>query len=140
MRELRSLETRSKERSSLEMRDTVREQVVVAERDTLREVTTITVQTNEKGDTISVSTITDRYRGRDSGQITVKSEKSKIVQDTMYVEKRDSVDVSTTNYTSNTNKKEGFWMRLRKTVKWLFALICAVIVLIVVIKCMVFRF
>ena len=33
-----------------ETRDTVREQVMVAVHDTIREVTTITVQTNEAGD------------------------------------------------------------------------------------------
>ena len=33
-----------------ETRDTVREQVMVAVHDTIREVTTITVQTNETGD------------------------------------------------------------------------------------------
>ena len=36
--------------SSVETRDTVREQVMVAVHDTIREVTTITVQTNDAGD------------------------------------------------------------------------------------------
>ena len=39
------------------------ETVVVAVFDTLREVTTITVQTNEAGDTLRVERITDRSRG-----------------------------------------------------------------------------
>ena len=48
---MRSKELRSKEVRSKETADTVNRQTVVVERDTLREVTTITVQTNEKGDT-----------------------------------------------------------------------------------------
>lgn len=45
-------------------RDTVREEVVVAVHDTLREVTTIIIQQNEAGDTVKQSIVTDRYRGR----------------------------------------------------------------------------
>ena len=41
--ETRSLELRSKQLNSLETRDSVREVMMVAERDTLREVTTISL-------------------------------------------------------------------------------------------------
>lgn len=47
----------------------VRDSVVVQSievHDTLREVTTITVDRNDRGDTLRQSIVTDRYRGRDA--------------------------------------------------------------------------
>lgn len=37
-------------------------------RDTLRDVTTITVDRNEQGDTLRIAAITDRYRGHDANR------------------------------------------------------------------------
>ena len=108
-----------------------RDSVVIAERDTLKEVTTVTVQLNETGDTVRVSTITDRTRA--SSRDRVRDVEIKVVErtDTVYIEKRDSVFVQTdTNLTNPTNKKSGFLTYL----KWIFALICAITVLIITIK------
>ena len=113
--ETRSLELRSKQLNSLETRDSVREVMMVAERDTLREVTTITVQTNERGDTIKVVQITDLTRARNRDTTSDTKEKTVVRTDTVYIERRDSAMVSTTNCTNFTNNKEGFWTKLRKT-------------------------
>ena len=132
--ETRSLELRSKQLNSLETRDSVREVMMVAERDTLREVTTITVQTNERGDTIKVVQITDLTRARNRDTTSDTKEKTVVRTDTVYIERRDSAMVSTTNCTNFTNNKEGFWTKLRKTLKWVLAVIVATTVFFIVKK------
>ena len=132
--ETRSLELRSKQLSSLETRDSVREVMMVAERDTLREVTTITVQTNERGDTIKVVQITDLTRARNRDTTSDTKEKTVVRTDTVYIERRDSAMVSTTNCTNFTNNKEGFWTKLRKTLKWVLAVIVATMVFFIIKK------
>ena len=120
--------------SSMEMRDSVREVMMVAERDTLREVTTITVQTNERGDTIKVVQITDLTRARNRDTTSDTKEKTVVRTDTVYIERRDSAMVSTTNRTNFTNNKEGFWTKLRKTLKWVLAVIVATTVFFIIKK------
>ena len=105
--------------------------MVIAERDTLKEVTTVTVQLNETGDTVKVSTVTDRTRA--SSRDRVRDVAIKVVErtDTVYVEKRDSVYVQTnTNLANPTNKKSGFLTY----VKWIFWIIIGLIGLIVTAK------
>lgn len=68
-----------------------RDSVKLELRDTLKEVTTVTVQLNETGDTVKVSTVTDRTRASDRSQLRDKSEKVIVKTDTVYVERRDSV-------------------------------------------------
>ena len=111
-------------------RDTVREEVALLVHDTLREVTTITIRQNEAGDTLKVTQITDRDRFRDRSQLRDKSEKLIVKTDTVYIEKRDSVQVTTTNLSNPTNKSSNFVRAL----KWIFAVICAVGVLVIVVK------
>ena len=104
---------------------------MVAVHDTIREVTTITVQTNDAGDTVKVVQITDRDRARNREAVRVKEERLVVRTDTVYIEKRDSVYVQTnTGLTNDTKKKSGFLTY----VKWIFALICAVVVLIITVK------
>ena len=111
-------------------RDTVREEVALVVHDTLREVTTITVRQNEAGDTLKVTQITDRDRIRSKADVRSKKEVVRVVRDTVYVERRDSVQVTTTNLSNPTNKSSNFVRAL----KWIFAVICAVGVLVIVIK------
>ena len=99
-------------------------------RDTLIEVTTVTVQLNEVGDTVKTSTVTDRTRARAFDRRKDVEVRTEIVRDTVYIEKTDSVFVKNTNLTNPTNKKPG----LLTYVKWIFALICAITVLIITIK------
>ena len=104
--------------------------VIVEQRDTLREVTTITIDRNDKGDTLKVVQITDLTRARSRDNVVAQRVKTEVRVDTVYVEKRDSVYIQNTNLTNSTNKKPGFLTY----VKWIFALICAVVVLILVLR------
>lgn len=61
--------------------------VIVERRDTLREVTIITIDRNVNGDTFKLSTVTDRTIVRDRSQLRVKSEELRVERDTVYVEK-----------------------------------------------------
>ena len=101
-------------------------------RDTLIEVTTVTVQLNEVGDTVKTSTVTDRTRARAFDRRKDVEIKTEIVRDTVYIEKIDSVYVSTTNLTNptNTTKGSGF----RATLKWIFWILIGLIGLIVTAK------
>ena len=106
--------------------------------DTITITRTITVQTNDKGDTLRVNTETDRERIRSKADVRRQKVKTEIVRDTVYIEKRDSVFVQntggfdglTTGLANPTNKKNTFVSSL----KWILALVCAVVVLILVIR------
>lgn len=93
-------------------RDTVREQVMVAEHDTIREVTTITVQLGQAGDTVRVAQVTDRDLIRLKADVRSKKEVVRVERDTVYVAVHDSVMVSNTNLTNPTDKKSNFVLAL----------------------------
>ena len=57
----------------------------------------MTVQLNEVGDTVKTSTVTDRTRARAFDRRKDVEIRTEIVRDTVYIEKIDSVYVSTTN-------------------------------------------
>lgn len=116
---------------SLKTRDTVIEKVMVEVHDTIREVTTITVQQNEAGDTLKLIQVTDRERARERAQSKVKSEKVIVVRDTVYVERSDSAYVSTTNFTNGTNSRASPFVA---GLKWLVVLVCSIIVLLIIIR------
>ena len=119
---------------SVTTRDSVREQVVVAVHDTLREVTTITVQLGQAGDTVKVAQVTERDRFRDRAAVRDKEEKLTVRTDTVYVERRDSVLIQDSGFkvqgVQGAEKKSNFVSSL----KWIFAIVCAIIVLIILIK------
>ena len=98
--------------------------------DTLCEVTTITVDRNDKGDTLRQSIVTDRYRGRDAQQLKAESSKLRVEQDTVYIEKRDSVMVERHLPSAFSQQTSSFSHLL----KWVFWIICAIIVLILVLR------
>ena len=124
--------TSSSEQLKIESLETVErvDSVIVEQRDTLREVTTITIDRNDKGDTLKVVQITDLTRARSRDNVVAQRVKTEVRVDTVYVEKRDSVYIQNTNLTNPTNKKPGFLTY----VKWITALVCAVVVLILVIR------
>jgi len=109
---------------------TARDSVVVELRDTLVETTTITIDRNEVGDTLKVVQVTDRERIRSRADVRSKKEEVRVVRDTVYVAVRDSVQVTTTNLSNPTNKSSNFV----RSLKWIFAVICAVGVLVIVVK------
>ena len=117
---------------SAELRDSSRvEREVVAVHDTIMEVTTIHIQTNEAGDTLKVAQVTERDRVRDRTGFKVQDSRVAVKRDTVYVEKRDSVLVQTnTNLTNGTNRPSGFIQALR----WIFWILVCVIVLVIIIK------
>ena len=108
-----------------------RDSVAVEVHDTVTVTTTITVDRNDKGDTLRVATVTERDKVRDRTQLKVKSEKLKVVRDTVYIEHRDSVFVSNTNLTNDTERKPSSFLT---ALKWIFAIVCAMIGLIITIK------
>ena len=113
--------------------------VIVEQRDTLREVTTITIDRNDKGDTLRVTQVTDGTKIRDANRFRGQDSRLTVKTDTVYIEKRDSVFVENTNgfgglttgLANPTNEKKSGFLTY---VKWIFALICAVIALIIIVK------
>lgn len=96
--------------------------------DTLREVTTITVDRNDRGDTLKVVQITDRDRIRSKADVRSKKEVVRVERDTVYIERKDSVVVrDAANISHQTSS-------ISHLLKWIFAVICAIIVLIITIK------
>lgn len=125
---MRRVTTDVRSRTTLETRDTLRQQMVVMERDTLREVTTITVQTNERGDTVKVVQVTDLTRARNRDTVSDRQEKRVVHRDTVYLVRSDSIVVRDTSL--QPPGASGFLTG----VKWLLALIAALTVLAVVLK------
>ena len=102
--------------------------VVVVERDTIMEVTTITVDRNEIGDTVRVSTVTDRERVRNRDAIAVQRTKKEVRVDTVYIEKRDSIEIR-----SRPDGQSG-GTALHKTLRWIFWIIIGLIALVITIR------
>lgn len=113
----------------VELRDSTEVQSLVV-LDTLKEITTITVDRNDKGDTLRLTQITDRTRA--SARERVKDVEVKVVEkiDTVYIATRDSVQVSNTNLTNPTNRASPFVSAL----KWVFWIVVAVTVLVAALK------
>ena len=113
-------------------RDTVREQVVEVH-DTIREVTTITVQLGQAGDTVRVAQVTDRDRSRSMYDVRSKKEVVRVERDTVYIEKRDSLLVKSEELRVKSSLSH-HTSAISHLLKWIFWIVVAVIVLIVVIR------
>ena len=113
-----------------------RDSVVIEVRDTLKEVTTVTVllrqaqDPKDDPDTLKVSTVTDITRASDRSQLRDKSEKIIVRVDTVYVERRDSVRVETPRQARGDICRASALSYL----KWIFWIIVSVTVLLIVIK------
>lgn len=107
-----------------------KDSVVVEQRDTLIEVTTITIDRNEAGDTLKVVQVTDRTRARNRDGIAKQMTKTVVRTDTVYVAVRDSV-VESRNYgaTESGNRPSA----VARALKWVFWIIVSLTVFIVVI-------
>ena len=115
--------------------------VLVIIRDTLREVTTITIRENEQGDTLRVSTVTDRDRLRSRENLRRVETVTVTRIDTVYIQK-DSVSVEDKKIglsASTDGRAFGKRAGLLTYVKWITALVCAIVVLVVVIKVCLLR-
>ena len=112
--------------------------VIVEQRDTLREVTTITIDRNDRGDTLKLVQITDLTRARSRDNVVAQKVKTEIVRDTVYIEKRDSVFVQntggfdglTTGLANPTNKKNTFVSSL----KWICAIAFLLLASVVLVR------
>ena len=109
-----------------DVRESERDSVVVAERDTVREVTTVMIQLGAGGDTTFQSVVTDRERLRDRSRQDVATHRSEVRVDTVYVERRDSVLVK--------NSNQARASPLLKILKWSFWIVVGLIALTVVLK------
>ena len=114
------------------------ETVVVAVFDTLREVTTITVQTNEAGDTLRVERITDRSHGAIKVQsLELRVERQLKVDSCKYVVDSvvDSIVVSTKPPSMNQAQPKGAKANAFKSILiWLFLVLIAATLLVLIIK------
>lgn len=105
------------------------ERVVVM--DTVKEVTTITVDRNEIGDTLRVSTVTDRLRARNRDAIAVQKTKTELRVDTIYIEKRDSIEIRSR---PSVGGGQSGGTALHKTLRWIFWIIIGLIALVITIR------
>lgn len=110
--------------------DTLMEQVVVAVHDTIMETTTINVQTSEAGDTLRLVQITDRTRASNRAAVKDKEERVRVERDTVYVERRDSVLVSEFQGSRSSSRASPVVSAL----KWVFAVIIALCVLLIILR------
>ena len=102
--------------------------VVVAIRDTVREVTTITIRENEQGDTLRVTTVTDRERARERDRVRMQDVRVEVRTDTVFVERRDSVFVSAPAPSAT---RASPWV---SALKWVFWIIVGLSALIIIVK------
>lgn len=114
-----------------ETRDTVVEQVMVEVHDTIREVTTITVATNDAGDTLKVIQVTDRERAASRDRKHDVKEKVVVKTDTVYVAVRDSVSSSTFQDSRASSTRAS---PVVSALTWIFWIIIALTGLVVIIK------
>ena len=82
--------------------------------DTLREVTTITVDRNDKGDTLRLVQITERDRYRDRDRVRDEHQKTVVKMDTVYIERRDSVQVTEFHGSSVQGEKKSSFLSILK--------------------------
>ena len=115
------------------LQDTVREQVVVTVFDTITITKTITIRESESGDTLRMTTVTDKTKATTRDRYHDVQEKVVVKTDTVYVE-RDSVVVKNTNCTNPTNGSKSSRGSIIQGLKWLFFVLLAVIALILLIR------
>ena len=109
-----------------DVRESERDSVVVTERDTVREVTTVMIQLGAGGDTTFQSVVTDRERLRDRSRSDRATHRSEVRVDTVYVERRDSVLVK--------NSNQARASPLLKNLKWILWIVVGLIALTMVLK------
>jgi hypothetical protein len=125
-----------------------RDSVVIEVRDTLKEITTVTVllrqaqDPKDDPDTLKVSTVTDITRASDRSQLRDKSEKIIVRVDTVYVERRDSFRVDRGQVTGDSSRPSATRASpFVSALKWVFWIIVAIGALIMGWKvCKVFKF
>ena len=110
----------------VELRDSVEMQSLVV-LDTLKEITTITVDRNDKGDTLRLTQITDRTRASARDRFKDIEVKEVVRTDTVYVERRDSVMVDSSGLMVQGSSRASPFVR---AVKWVVAVMVVICILI----------
>ena len=105
------------------------EKVVVEVHDTIMETTTITIREAENGDTLRVSRVTDRDRSRSMMDLRRQKDEVKVVRDTVFIEKRDSVSIITNSSAGSPRVSP-----VVLTLKWVFWIIIGLIALVIVVR------
>ena len=118
---------------TLEMRDSVREEIAqnLEENLTEHEVITETVFCN---DSVKVERVTDRVTVRErSARTEAKKEEVRVVRDTVYIEHRDSVMVQETagGVSNDGTARASPWV---SALKWIFWIIVGLSALIIIVK------
>ena len=98
--------------------------------DTITITRTITVQTNDKGDTLRVNTETDRERIRSKADVRRQKVETKVIRDTVYIEQRDSVLVQEFQGSS----VQGSRASPLSYLKWAFWILIGLTALIITVK------
>ena len=103
--------------------------------DTLLETNTITITTNEVGDTLRLEKVTDRTRARARAQIRDNAERMTVERDSASV-KQDSVAVEDKKIglSASTDEKEAWSTKTARLLKWTCAVIVALGALIIIIR------
>ena len=106
------------------------EQVMVAVCDSITETTTIIIRENEVGDTIARSMVTDRTRARSHDAIAVQKTKTEVCVDTVYIEKRDSIEIRS----RPEGAKDGWGNQLARVLRLVLWIVIGLIGLVIVVR------
>ena len=111
--------------------DTIHEQQMVMVYDTLREVTTITIQISTEGDTIRTDCITDRTHGTIQQSITQRkiTHNENLIRDSL-----STTDSIVNNIISQSTTFESRTRNFKSILVWMFLLVIALIIFVIVIR------
>lgn len=98
--------------------------------DSVLEVTMVTIRENEQGDTLRVTTVTDRTRIRDRERVKDVQERVEVRSDTVYLERNDSVSVQRTTLSKGVGRSNS----PLNSLKWIFWMVVAVALLVLGVK------
>lgn len=107
--------------------------MVVVILDTLKEITTISLRESETGDTLRITTVTDRIRASTRDRYHDVQEKVIVRTDTVYIEKQAQNTVAVTG-SSTEITPDGIVRPHGVILKWIFFILLAVIALLIVFK------
>lgn len=116
--------------------------VVVEHCDSLLELTTVTIQTNDKGDTLKISTITDRTSVRERNRTRFRVENMEVRFDTVYVVKdihvvKDSLvmkELPLGVRKDGGSGKNSLIAAVTSSLKWLFFVLLAILAIIILFR------
>ncbi len=129
---------------TIDIRDTVKEQVVVTVMDTIKEVTTITLvlrqaqEPTEPDDTLRMTTVTDRTRASTRDRYHDVQEKLLVKTDTVYVERTADTTALIAGLTRDPQKDTPARNSIR-ILRWICFILLALVALIIALRIFVFR-